>query len=433
MKTVPTNIQHRVNALRNEINEHNYRYHVLDDPTIPDAEYDRLVRELQEIEHQYPDIITADSPTQRVGDQPLKAFQQIHHDVPMLSLENAFDEKTVAGFESRIQDRLGIKESIEYACEPKLDGLAVSIVYRNGEYFRAATRGDGRIGEDITQNIRTIPSVPLRLRGSNYPSYLEVRGEVYIAKDDFEKLNADAKKQDKKLFANPRNAAAGSLRQLDPATAASRPLAIYYYGVGKVEGGEVKDRHYDMLQQFKQWGLRVNELIQVVKGQQGCLTYYKKLESKRASLPYQIDGVVYKVNRVDQQQALGFVSRAPRWAIAHKFAAEEELTQVNDVEFQVGRTGTLTPVARLTPVFVGGATVSNATLHNMDEIQRKDVRIGDTVIIRRAGDVIPEVVSVVLERRPEKTQSVVLPKQCPVCGSEVIKPEDEAAAHFFAD
>ncbi len=426
--TVPNDVKQRVDSLREQINDANYRYYVLDNPTIPDAEYDRLLRELEQLEAKYPELITADSPTQRVGATPLKEFGEVRHELPMLSLGNAFSDEELFAFDKRVKDRLGIDSEIEYAAEPKLDGLAVSLLYEDGVLVRGATRGDGVTGEDITQNIRTIKTVPLKLKGKGWPRLLEVRGEVYMPKAGFEALNARARKRGEKVFVNPRNAAAGSLRQLDSRITAERPLAFFCYAVGRVEGVGLPDQHNDILTLLTKWGQRVCPERAVVKGPEGCTAYYEKIGRMRDELPYDIDGVVYKVNRLDLQEQLGFVSRAPRWAIAHKFPAEEELTKLLEVEFQVGRTGALTPVARLEPVFVGGVTVSNATLHNMDEIERKDVRIGDTVIVRRAGDVIPEVASVIMERRPRRTKQVSLPKRCPVCGSEVIRPEGEAVA-----
>ncbi len=417
-----------IQQLRDQINEHNHRYYVLDDPSVPDAEYDRLLRQLQSLEEQHPELITADSPTQRVGAQPLKAFGQITHKVPMLSLNNAFNEAELQAFNKRISDRAKINSDISYTCEPKLDGLAVSLRYEKGLFVQAATRGDGYVGEDITSNIKTISSVPLRLLGDNIPEVIEVRGEVYMSKSGFEHLNKQAKDKGEKEFANPRNAAAGSLRQLDARVTASRPLAIYCYSVGEVEGFSLADTHSGVLQQLKHLGLRVNDKITTVSNVNACNEYYQTILAEREQLPYEIDGVVYKVDSLALQEELGFVSRAPRWAIAHKFPAQEELTTVLDVEFQVGRTGSITPVARLEPVFVGGVTVSNATLHNMDEVNRKDIRIGDTVVVRRAGDVIPEVVSFVKDKRPKNAKKIHLPTTCPVCDSDVIKPDGEAVA-----
>lgn len=415
-------------SLKNQLNEYNYQYYVLDAPTVPDSEYDRLLRLLQEIEATHPELITADSPSQKVGGAPLDAFRQITHELPMLSLDNAFNEEELFAFEKRLKDRLKRDISIDYSCEPKLDGLAVSILYENGQFVRAATRGDGRVGEDITANVRTIKNVPLSLRGDDYPECLEVRGEVFMSLAGFAALNAAQKANDKKVFANPRNAAAGSLRQLDSRITASRPLMFYAYSVGIVEG-EVQplaEQHAERLNQLAKWGMPLSPEVAVAKGAKGCHEYYQGLAEKRAALPYEIDGVVFKVNDIALQQELGFVARAPRWAIAHKFPAQEEMTKLLDVEFQVGRTGAITPVARLEPVFVGGVTVSNATLHNQDEIARLQVKIGDTVIIRRAGDVIPQVVSVVLEQRPEDARDVVFPVTCPECDSHVERLDEEA-------
>ncbi|HEY0721071.1 MAG TPA: NAD-dependent DNA ligase LigA, partial [Gammaproteobacteria bacterium] len=392
-----------------------------------DAEYDRLFQELQQLEQQHPELITADSPTQRVGAKPLKEFGEVRHEVPMLSLANAFSEQDITDFDRRVREGLGV-DSVEYSAEPKLDGLAISIRYEQGVFVRAATRGDGTTGEDVTQNVRTINSVPLKLQGNDYPDVLEVRGEVYMPRAGFDALNEQQRAKGEKAFANPRNAAAGSLRQLDPSITAQRPLTMFCYGVGRVEGRQMAARHSEILQQLAQWGLRVSPLIRVVKGAEGCLDYYREIGEQRDSLPFDIDGVVYKVDHIEQQETLGFISRSPRWAVAHKFPAQEEMTTLLDVEWQVGRTGALTPVARLEPVFVSGVTVSNATLHNQDEIDRKDVRIGDTVIVRRAGDVIPEVAGVVLSKRPPHAQKVHYPAKCPVCGSDVERLEDQAAA-----
>lgn len=421
-------IEEQILRLREQINDHNYRYYVLDDPKISDAAYDQLFQQLKKLEIENPQFISTDSPTQRVGVKPQKVFSEVQHLVPMLSLENAFNEEDIFAFDRRIHERLNLSGPIEYTCEPKLDGLAVTLIYEKGILIRAATRGDGETGEDITENIRTISSVPLHLRGNDYPDILEVRGEVYMSKKGFAELNARAEKLGEKVFVNPRNAAAGSLRQLDPRITASRPLDIFYYGMGRIEGGSLPETQYDMLNNFKKWGLRINPETKCVKNIEGCLTYYLHLSEKRTKLPYEIDGIVYKVNSIEQQRKLGFVSRAPRWAIAHKFPAEEVLTTVEAVEFQVGRTGALTPVARLHPVFVSGVTVSNATLHNMDEVRRKDVHIGDTVIVRRAGDVIPEIVSAIKEQRPRDAKKIYLPKKCPVCHSHVEHIEGEAVA-----
>ncbi len=418
----------QIDQLRQQLNHHSYQYYVLDDPEIPDAEYDRLYRQLQQLESQYPDLITSDSPTQRVGDQPLQAFDQVKHEVPMLSLDNVFDEDELKAFYKRIRQRLNTDETIEFAAEPKLDGLAVSLLYENGILVRAGTRGDGFTGEDITQNIRTLHSVPLRLLGDDYPSRLEVRGEVFMPSAGFEALNQKARENDEKVFANPRNAAAGSLRQLDPRVTASRPLAMYCYAVGAMDDLSTFNTHSELLNRLQDWGLPLCKERTVVTDVTGCIDYFNQMAEQRASLPYEIDGIVYKVNRLDWQKTLGFVARAPRWAIAHKFPAQEEMTRINAVEFQVGRTGALTPVARLEPVFVGGVTVSNATLHNMDEVRRKDVRVGDQVIVRRAGDVIPEVVRVVPGSRHDGAKPIMLPTHCPVCGSDVTQEEDEAVA-----
>ncbi|HEX9803918.1 MAG TPA: NAD-dependent DNA ligase LigA [Gammaproteobacteria bacterium] len=424
-QSIPAEAQQRAAELREQLAYHNYRYYVLDDPAIPDAEYDRLFRELQALEAQYPALVTPDSPTQRVGAEPLKGFAEVRHAIPMLSLGNVFSEEELLDFDRRVREGLGVEE-VEYSAEPKLDGLAISIRYEEGMLVRAATRGDGATGEDVTQNVRTIESVPLRLYGKGWPSVLEVRGEVYMPKAGFEALNERQREKGEKSFANPRNAAAGSLRQLDPRITATRPLTMYCYGVGVVEGGSLPGTHSAIMEKLKGWGLRVSPELRVVKGAQGCLDYFHAIGERRDSLPYDIDGVVYKVDSIARQRELGFVSRAPRWATAHKFPAQEEMTRLNDVEWQVGRTGALTPVARLEPVQVAGVVVSNATLHNPDEIARKDVRIGDTVIVRRAGDVIPEVVGVVLAKRPPHARAIQTPSHCPVCGSEVEREEGEA-------
>ena len=412
-----------ITQLRQHINEHNHRYYVLDDPEIPDSEYDKLFSRLQRLEATYPQLVTGDSPTQRVGAIPLKAFGQVKHELAMLSLDNAFNEGDQLDFDRRVKERLKSSDEIEYACEPKLDGIAVSLLYENGVLIQAATRGDGTTGEDITQNIRTIDSVPLRLLGNDWPQRLEVRGEVYMPKAGFLQLNQRASARGEKTFVNPRNAAAGSLRQLDSRITAKRPLTIYCYSAGIVEGGVLAGNHSDILQSFKRWGLRVSPDLKVVKGLQACEAYYQMMAEQRTRLPYEIDGIVYKVNSIAQQQFLGFVARAPRWAIARKFPAQEAITLLRDVEFQVGRTGAITPVARLEPVFVGGVTVSNATLHNMDEIVRLDVKIGDSVVVIRAGDVIPKVDRVIHSRRPHTAQAIIFPKCCPICGSEIEQEE----------
>jgi len=420
------NLPEDIQRLREALNEHNYRYYVLDDPEVVDAEYDRLLRKLQELEAQHPEWVDAESPTQRVGARPLSAFAQLSHETPMLSLDNAFGEEEMRAFDKRNKERLEVDTELGYACEPKLDGIAVSLIYEHGKFMRGATRGDGRTGEDITQNLRTIPSIPLTLRGRDFPEHLEVRGEVYMPLSGFAAFNAHAEKNDLKPFINPRNAAAGSLRQLDPKITAQRPLEFCCYSVGSGDLGQNTTTHTDALRRLNLWGLRINAEMRDVKGIDACIDYYGRLQSRRADLAYDIDGIVFKINSFEQQQQMGFVSRAPRWAIAYKFPAQEEMTQVLSIEFQVGRTGAVTPVARLEPVFVGGVTVSNATLHNMDEIRRLDVREGDTVIIRRAGDVIPKVVNVVLNRRPEDSQPVEFPTSCPVCGSAVERQADEA-------
>jgi len=423
-----TELFKQIQQLRQQIDEHNYQYYVLDNPSIPDIEYDRLFKQLQELEAKHPEYITSASPTQRVGAAPLKEFSPVQHEIPMLSLENAFTEADVMAFDKRIRQRLDTEKPIEYTCEPKVDGVAVSLRYEQGILIRAATRGDGMTGEDITQNVRTIASVPLRLRGENHPIVLEVRGEIYMPLKSFNAYNAAALKKGEKEFANPRNATAGSLRQLDPRITAKRPLALFCYAVGVVTGGELSDRHSEILIQLQQWGFPVNPEIRMEMGIENCLQYFSAMSEKRDSLAYEIDGAVYKVNSLALQRELGFVSRAPRWALAQKFPAREEMTRVEAIEFQVGRTGALTPVARLEPVFVGGVTVSNATLHNVEEMWRKDVRVGDTVIVRRAGDVIPDIVSVIMAKRPLHTHSVELPRHCPICHSEVIKPEGEVVA-----
>lgn len=418
----------RVQALREELARHAHAYYVLDQPTIPDAEYDRLFRELQGLEHDHPECVTPDSPTQRVGGEALSAFEQVTHAVPMLSLGNAFEDDDVVAFDKRVREGLETSTQVEYAAELKFDGLAMSLRYENGLLVQAATRGDGSTGENVTANIRTIKCIPLRLRGNKIPAVLEVRGEVLMFKDDFTKLNLRQRATNSKEFANPRNAAAGSLRQLDPRITAQRTLRFFAYGMGEFVGEERPTTHAGMLAWYEALGIPVCRERQVVQGAEGLLAFYHHIEAIRASLPYEIDGIVYKVNRFDQQQYLGFVSRAPRFAIAHKFAAQEELTVVQGIEVQVGRTGAITPVARLVPVFVGGVTVTNATLHNEDEVRRKDIRVGDTVIVRRAGDVIPEVVAYVPERRPADAREFVMPVTCPVCGSPIVRLEEEAVA-----
>ncbi len=416
----------RAEILRTTLNQHNHRYYVLDDPEISDSEYDQLLRELQELEANHPELLTADSPTQRVGSTPLSSFQQVQHDIPMLSLGNAFSEAELLAFDKRLHDRLKDDTEINYIAEPKLDGLAVSLMYEKGILIRAATRGDGTTGEDITDNIRTIGSIPLVLEGSDWPKTLEVRGEVYMPKAGFNALNKGLSEQGKKQFINPRNAAAGSLRQLDSRITAQRPLTMYCYSVGLVKEGEIPDTQIDTLEALGQWGLRICPEIKKVKGVSGCNEYYQKMTEKRPDLDYEIDGIVFKVNEFSLQEKLGFVSRAPRWAIAQKFPAEEETTTLLDVEFQVGRTGAITPVARLEPVFVGGVTVSNATLHNMDEIKRIGVCIGDTVVIKRAGDVIPKVVAV--HQQSKDRIEIKQPIHCPECDSDIILEEGEVIA-----
>lgn len=413
--------------LRAEIQHHNYRYYTLDDPQIPDAEYDRLLRRLQELETEYPQLITPESPTQRVGATPLTEFATVEHELPMLSLDNAFNDNEILAFNRRIQERLKTTAEIEYACEVKLDGIAVSLLYRDGLLVRGATRGDGTRGEDITQNVRTVHSVPLRLMGDDFPAVLEVRGEIYMPKAGFEALNDNARRNGEKLFVNPRNAAAGSLRQLDSRITAKRPLEMCVYSVGRVEGN-LPEKHTDILYALRRWGFLINREMAVAANINECIEFYRKMQQRRTDLAYDIDGIVFKVNERQLQEQLGFISRAPRWAVAYKFPAQEELTIVQDVEFQVGRTGAVTPVARLQPVFVGGVTVSNATLHNRDEIQRLGLKIGDTVIVRRAGDVIPQIVAVVEAKRPDSARDIIFPSQCPVCGSPVEVVPGEAVA-----
>ena len=414
----------RVVQLRTELEQHNYRYYILDDPSIPDAEYDRLFRELQMLETQHPELLTSDSPTQRVGVTPLKSFTEVQHRTPMLSLNNAFSEDEVRAFDTRIREALGVA-AVEYAAEPKFDGLAVTLTYRDGVFVQGATRGDGSSGEDVTENLRTVRTIPLKL---NQPiKEVEVRGEVLMFKRDFAKLNEAQRAKGEKEFVNPRNAAAGALRQLDSRITASRRLSFFSYGIGFCDGAKLPNLHDQHMILLQQWGVPIAQQRRVVRGLEGLLAYQHDIGAARVQLPFDIDGVVYKVNDIGLQQQLGFVSRAPRWAIAHKFPAEEALTTLLEIEVQVGRTGALTPVARLAPVFVGGVTVTNATLHNEDEIRRKDVRIGDTVVVRRAGDVIPEVARVVLERRPPNAREFVMPQVCPVCGSHVARLEEEAA------
>ena len=421
-------IEEQISQLRTQLRHHEYQYHVLDAPEVPDAEYDRLMRELRELETAYPDLVTADSPTQRVGAAPLSEFGQVKHQVPMLSLDNVFDEESYLAFYKRVQDRLKTAEPLTFCCELKLDGLAVSLLYENGELVQAATRGDGTTGENITANVRTIRAIPLRLHGDNIPARLEVRGEVFMPQPGFEAMNEEARRTGGKVFANPRNAAAGSLRQLDPRITAKRPLTFLCYGIGVLDGGELPRSHYERLQQLKAWGLPVSDRVRVCTGSDEVVAFYRQVEADRPALGFDIDGVVVKIDSLDIQETLGFVARAPRWATAFKFPAQEQITLVKDVEFQVGRTGAITPVARLEPVLVAGVMVSNATLHNADEIERLGLRIGDTVIVRRAGDVIPQVVGVVMEERPENAREVVFPAHCPVCHSDVERVEGEAVA-----
>ncbi|MGE4876339.1 NAD-dependent DNA ligase LigA [Yersinia enterocolitica] len=418
----------QINQLRTSLRHHEHLYHVLDAPEIPDAEYDRLMQQLRELEAQHPELITNDSPTQRVGAAPLDAFEQVKHEVPMLSLDNVFDEESYLAFDKRVHDRLKRADPLTFCCELKLDGLAVSLLYEDGELVRAATRGDGTTGENITANVRTIRAIPLRLQGDKLPRRVEVRGEVFMPLAGFEQLNDEARRKGGKVFANPRNAAAGSLRQLDPRITAKRPLTFFCYGVGLLEGGELPRSHIQRLMQFKAWGLPVSDRVKLCTGSEQVITFYRQVEQDRGGLGFDIDGVVIKVDSLDLQEQLGFVARAPRWATAFKFPAQEQITQVREVEFQVGRTGAITPVARLEPVQVAGVIVSNATLHNADEIERLGLRIGDTVIVRRAGDVIPQVVGVVMDQRPQDAKEITFPEHCPVCGSDIERVEGEAVA-----
>ena len=422
-------LQQQIDTLRQDLRRYEYEYHVLDNPTIPDAEYDRLFHQLKALEAAHPELITADSPTQRVGAKPLSGFAQIRHEIPMLSLDNAFSDEEFYAFVKRIEDRLiRLPEPLTFCCEPKLDGLAVSILYVNGVLTQAATRGDGTTGEDITANIRTIRNIPLQLLMDNPPTRLEVRGEVFMPHAGFERLNQQALEKGEKTFANPRNAAAGSLRQLDPKITSKRPLVLNAYGIGIAEGVDLPNTHYDRLQWLKSIGIPVNPEIRLCNGTNEVLDFYRDIQNKRSSLGYDIDGTVLKINDIALQEKLGFISKAPRWAIAYKFPAQEELTRLNDVEFQVGRTGAITPVAKLEPVFVAGVTVSNATLHNGDEIERLDIAIGDTVVIRRAGDVIPQIIGVLHDRRPADARPIVFPETCPVCDSAIVRIEGEAVA-----
>ena len=424
-----TNIQTQIDNLRKTLRQYEYEYHVLDNPTVPDSEYDRLFHQLKALELEHPEFLTSDSPTQRVGAKPLSGFSQIRHEIPMLSLDNAFSDEEFNAFVKRIEDRLIIlPKPLTFCCEPKLDGLAVSILYVNGVLTQAATRGDGTTGEDITANIRTIRNIPLQLLTDNPPTRLEVRGEVFMPHAGFERLNEYALEHGEKTFANPRNAAAGSLRQLDPNITSKRPLVLNAYGIGIAEGVELPNTHYARLQWLKSIGIPVNPEIRLCNGTNEVLDFYRDIQNKRSSLGYDIDGTVLKINDIALQNELGFISKAPRWAIAYKFPAQEELTVLNDVEFQVGRTGAITPVAKLKPVFVAGVTVSNATLHNGDEIERLNIAIGDTVVIRRAGDVIPQIIGVLHERRPDNAKPIIFPTNCPVCDSQIIRIEGEAVA-----
>lgn len=432
MKNIPANVVQRAEKITELLRQYNREYYVLDQPSVPDIEYDTLFRELQALEQDYPELITSESPTQRVGAQALSEFAQVQHDVKMLSLDNVFNEETFLAFEKRIKDKLKADDDVEFACEPKIDGLAVSLLYKDGKFVRGATRGDGETGENITENLRTIKAIPLQLLGDNLPSLLEVRGEVYISHKDFAALNEQVKQTGHKGFMNPRNAAAGSLRQLDPKVTATRPLTMFCYSVAQCENFALPATHIATLHQLKAWGFRINPLAITAQNSQACFKYYESMAQQREQLEYDIDGLVYKVNDLALQDQLGFVSRAPRWATAYKFPAQEVATVLNAVDFQVGRTGAITPVARLEPVEVGGVVVSNATLHNMDEIERLDVHEGDTVIVRRAGDVIPQVVSVILSKRPNNACKPVMPQACPVCDSAVAKKEGEAVTRCTA-
>jgi DNA ligase (NAD+) len=420
-------VTRRVRELRELIETHNYRYYVLDDPQVSDAQFDALMRELQRLEAAHPELVDADSPTQRVGGFPTREFREVVHAAPMLSLDNAFTPEDILDFDRRVRERLDVEE-IAYSAEPKIDGLAITLRYEHGRLVQAATRGDGSRGEDVTVNVRAIRSVPVQLRGKGSPEVLEARGEVFMTRKSFDALNLRQAERGDKTFANPRNAAAGSLRQLDPAVTAERSLDLFFYGVGASDGWTLPSRHSEVLTALRELGLRTCPDVEVVAGVAGCLGYYERIGGRRNQLAYDIDGVVYKVDRLDWQRDLGFVARAPRWAVAHKFPAQEETTVVREVQFYVGRTGALTPVAQVVPVFVGGVTVSNITLHNVDEMTRKDVRVGDTVVVRRAGDVIPEIVRVVPEQRPRDARVVTLPAHCPVCGSQVVRTDSEAVA-----
>jgi DNA ligase (NAD+) len=425
---IPSAAVERAAQLRSELARHNHAYYVLDNPTIPDAEYDKLFRELQALEGAHPPLVTSDSPTQRVGGAPLPQFEQVRHSVPMLSINNGFRDEDIVNFDRRVREGLKTEAAAEYHCELKFDGLAINLRYENGLLVNAATRGDGATGENVTANIRTVRAIPLRLQDEKPPAVIDIRGEVLMFKADFARLNARQRDAGQREFANPRNAAAGSLRQLDPRITAQRSLRFFAYGIGVLEGADLPASHSALLDWYRQMGIPVAAERRIAHGAEGLLAFYRDIGMRRAELPYEIDGVVYKVNAVAQQQQLGFVSRAPRFALAHKFPAEEAMTIVQDIGLQVGRTGAMTPVARLAPVLVGGVTVTNATLHNEDEVRRKDIQIGDTVIVRRAGDVIPEVVSYVPELRPADVRPFVMPALCPVCSSPIVRPEEEAVA-----
>ena len=426
-------IQEQIERLRREINEHNYRYYVLSQPIIPDSVYDELFHELQELEKKYPESITSFSPTQRVGAKILQLFKPVSHKIPMLSLKNTFNKEGLKAFDKRVHQRLKINKPLEYVCEPKMDGVALSLLYKDGKLVQAATRGDGYIGENVTQNTRNIASVPFQLCGSDHPKLVEIRGEILIPRESFEKFNREAKNRGEKALANPRNAASGSLRQLHPQIIARCPLIFYGYCIGLFKGAYFPKNHTDFLEKFKKWGIPIAPEIKIVKDIEGCFSYYEHLLKIRKKMIFDIDGIVVKINSLKLQTKLGFISRAPRWAIAYKFPAQEKITIVKDIEFQVGRTGAITPVARLEPVSIGGVTISNATLHNFDELYRKDIRVGDTVIVRRAGDVIPEVVEPILEKRPKKTRIPKIPSHCPVCRTAVIKPEGRAIARCIGE
>jgi DNA ligase (NAD+) len=427
--TKPEDSQRRATRLRAAIEDANHRYYVLDDPSIPDAEYDALLRELEALEAEHPELASHESPTRSVGARATGGFAEVRHAVPMLSLSNAFTDDEAAAFVRRIAQTLGIDEDkLVFSAEPKLDGLAISLRYEDGAFVRGATRGDGTVGEDVTTNLRTIRAIPLKLRGRGYPRVLEVRGEVYMPKAGFETFNERARKRGERTLANPRNGAAGSLRQLDPRVTASRPLAFYGYAVGEVQGGKLPGSHSETLSQLRGWGLPVSPQVECAKGLEGLLDYYRRMGGQRDALPYEIDGVVYKLDRYDQQNEMGYVSRAPRWALAHKYPAQEKSTVVDAIEINIGRTGAATPFAVMQPVQVGGVTVTKATLHNIDQVARLDVRAGDTVIVRRAGDVIPEVVRVNLERRPRGAKPWHMPTHCPVCGSAIVREEGESVA-----